>query len=78
MNELFYLVMRCFIKQGTESHSVEKKDNYPDAQKRFYSILDADVNNDQIEYISAYVLDSNGAMMDWKVIDRRTTEQEGA
>ena len=72
----FYLVIRCFIKQGTESHSVEMKATYAEAQKRFYSVLDADVNNDQIEYISAYVIDSAGAMLDWKVIDRRSQEGE--
>ena len=76
MEGIFYLVMRCFIKQGVESHSVEQKATYAEAQKRFYSILDADVNNDQIEYISAYVINSSGGVEDWKVIDRRAAETE--
>ena len=74
MNE-FYLVMRCFIKNGSESHSVEMKSIYAEAQKRFYSIIDADINNDQIEYLSAYVISSVGTVYDWKVIDRRNVEE---
>jgi len=72
MNGIFYLILRCFIKNGNESHSVEMKQTYGEAQKRFYSVLDADVNNNEIEYISAYIINCNGYVEDYKVIDRRT------
>ena len=77
MNELFYLIVRCFIKNGAESHSIELKNDFDEAENRFYSIVDSDINNSQIKYLSAYVIRSNdGTTLFSKIKDRRT--QEGA
>lgn len=76
MEGVFYLVVRCFIKQGTEAHSVELKQTYEEAEGRFYSIVDSDINNAQIEYLSAYVIRNDGLVMLTKVKDRRTQEGE--
>ena len=75
MNGIFYLVVRCFIKNGNESHSVELKQTFDEAEKRFYSIIDSDINNAEITYLSAYVIRGNDGSLELsKVKDRRTEE----
>ena len=75
MNGDFYLVIRCFIKNGNESHSVEMKQTFDDAEKRFYSIIDSDINNNEITYMAAFVIrGSDGSLELSKVKDRRTEE----
>lgn len=73
---MFYLVIRVFFKGETETHSVEIKNSYRDAQVRFYSIIAADLANEEITYNAAYIIDSNGQFRAGQVFDRRT-EAEG-
>lgn len=68
---MFYQVIRLFIKKGKEAHSVELFDSYDEAQKRFYNVLATDLGNDDIEYSSCFVINSDGLMVDGKVFDRR-------
>ena len=77
MNGLFYLVVRCFIKNGNETHSVELKQTFEEAEARFYGIVAADIANNEIEYMSAYVIRGNDGTMEMaKVKDRRAAEVE--
>lgn len=73
---MFYLVIRVFFKGETETHSVEIKNSYRDAQVRFYSIIAADLANEEVTYNAAYIIDSNGQFRAGQVFDRRT-EAEG-
>lgn len=72
---MFYLVIRVFFKGETETHSVEIKNSYKDAQVRFYSIIAADLANEEITYNAAYIIDSNGQFRAGQVFDRRPTPE---
>ena len=70
-NEIFYSVLRLFQKGGQMTHSVEHKAGYLEAQKRFYSIIAADLANTEITYHAVYIINSMGRVVDSKVFDRR-------
>lgn len=72
-----FTVIRIFFKGETETHSVEFKDTYIEAQQRFYNIVAADLANDEITYQAAYIINASGMMLDGKVFDR-TPIGEGA
>lgn len=76
---MFYTVVRQFFKGDTETHSMEVKETLEDARKRFFSIIAADLNDNDITWQAAYIIDSNGLMVEGRVFDRRAvdTEQEG-
>ncbi len=66
----FYSVVRIFFKGDAETHSVEHKSTLLDAQKRYFNIIAADLANDDITYQAAYIIDSNGMMVEGRVFDR--------
>lgn len=68
---MFYQVFRIFFKEDKKSHSVEYFDTYNDAEKRYYNVIASDIANDEITYNSAYIVNSDGLMLDGKVFDRR-------
>lgn len=73
---MFYSVIRIFFKGEAETHSVQQFDTLQDAQKRYFNIIAADLADASITYQSAYIIDSNGLMMEGRVFDRRTAESE--
>lgn len=68
--EKFYSVVRIFFKGDSETHSVEHKSTLLDAQKRYFSAIAADLANGEITYQAAYIIDSNGLMVEGRVFDR--------
>lgn len=55
----FYMVFRFNInKQGTESHSEQKFDDETQALKRFYNILAADIDSENLLYEFVQVVNS--------------------
>lgn len=66
-----FAVIRIFYKGDKETHSVELKDTYLEAQQRYYNIIAADLANEDITYQAAYIINADGLMMDGKVFDRR-------
>lgn len=68
---MFYLIIRIFYKGEAETHSVEIKNDFRDAQVRFYGIIAADLANEEITYNAAYIIDSNGLLRASQVFDRR-------
>lgn len=73
----FYSVVRIFFKGDAETHSVENKGTLLDAQKRYFNIIAADLANEDITYQAAYIIDSNGMMVEGRVFDRTpVTESE--
>lgn len=72
--EKFYTVVRINYKGQTESHSVEHKATLKDAQKRFYSIIATDFGDDTVTWCAAYLIDSDGNMMESRVFDKTGSE----
>ena len=71
MNNLFYTVIRQFIKNGNESHSMEIKTEWNNALQRYFNIIASDLADAAITYHAAYIISSNGQMMEGRVFDRR-------
>lgn len=65
-----FAVIRIYYKGEKETHSVEFKDSYFEAQQRYYNIIASDLANPDITYQAAYIINANGLMMDGKVFDR--------
>lgn len=70
-----FVVIRIFYKGEAETHSVEFKDTYLEAQQRYYGIIAADLANPDVTYQAAYIIDARGLMLDGKAFDR-TPEPE--
>lgn len=65
-----FAVIRIYYKGDKETHSVEFKDSYFEAQQRFYNIIASDLANADVTYQAAYIIDARGLMLDGKVFDR--------
>lgn len=74
--EKFYSVIRIFFKGETESHSVQQFSDLQSAQTRYFSMLAADLDNNEITYASAYIVDSAGMMVEGRVFDKTATNPE--
>lgn len=66
-----FAVIRIYYKGDKETHSVEFKDTYLEAQQRFYNIVASDLANPDVTYQAAYIINASGLMLDGKVFDRR-------
>lgn len=56
---LFYIVLRYFIsKDGQASHSEQPFDDQIQAKKRFYNILAADIDSNNLKYELVQVIRS--------------------
>ena len=75
---MFYLVFRYNInKQGTEAHSEQKFDTETQALKRFYNILAADIDSENLQYEFVQVVNSaDGGAIKNQVFDFSTPEPE--
>ena len=73
---MFYTVIRQFFKGENETHSMEIKTDKETAVQRFFNILAADLADSTITYNAAYIIDSNGLMIEGRVFNRRTQEGE--
>lgn len=73
---MFFTIIRQFFKGNTETHSVEVKQSLEEARKRFFGIIAADLNDADITYQAAYIIDSNGLMIEGRVFDRNTESEE--
>lgn len=77
LNVIFYQVVRIFLKGGTEPmRSVQFYNDYGEAEKRFYAIIAADINDPLVTYHGTYIIDSTGITLERKVFDRRSFEPE--
>ena len=71
---MFYTVVRKLFKGGKETHSMEDKETYDEAEKRFYNIIASDLSDPEITYNSAYIINSDGLMMKGEVFKREVVE----
>ena len=67
---LDYLIVREFIKD-TEAHSVEYKETMSEAVKRWYAIMDADINNSKTKYNTGIIFDRYGNLIRQDINDIR-------
>lgn len=74
MMKKFYSVVRIFFKGEQETHSVEQRASLMEAQKRYFNILASDFANDDITYCSAYIIDSEGIMVEGRLFDKTVAE----
>ncbi|MBQ2527537.1 MAG: hypothetical protein II544_02175, partial [Spirochaetales bacterium] len=58
-----FAIIRIFYKGDKETHSVEFKDSYFEAQQRYYNIIAADLANPDITYQAAYIINAAGLML---------------
>ena len=72
---MFWTVVRQFFKGTAETHSMEIKQSKEEAIQRFFNILAADLDNKEITWNAAYVIDSTGLMIEGRVFDRRQTAE---
>lgn len=71
MDGMFFQIVRVFFKGDKETHSVEFKSDRNEAIQRYFNIIAADLANAEITYNAAYIIDSNGLMLEGRVFDRR-------
>ena len=76
---MFYTVIRQFFKGDNETHSMEIKTDFNAALQRYFNIIAADLADQAITYNAAYIIGSDGTMLESRVFDRRTDAdaQEG-
>lgn len=72
----FYSVVRLFYKGENESHSVQIFTDLQSAQTRYFNILAADLGTEDVTYCSAYIIDSNGMMVEGRVFDKTIATTE--
>lgn len=70
----FYSVIRIFYKGETETHSIQQFSDLQTAQTRYFNILAADLGSADVTYCSAYIIDSNGMMVEGRVFDKTVAE----
>ena len=58
-----YYIVRIFYKGQVEAHSIESREDYRQALTRFHNIIATDLNNNEITYSFAALLDENGVNM---------------
>ena len=67
-----YFVVRVFFNQeGTQSNSIQKYTELLDAQKRYYTILASDIDNNNYQYELVMIVDDHGVIFATQVFDRR-------
>lgn len=74
MESIFYTVVRQFFKGEAETHSMEVKETLEEARKRYFNVIASDLNTEDITWQAAYIIDSNGLMVEGRVFDRRESE----
>lgn len=71
--DTMYFVHRVFITDaGSQSHSTQRFDSETLARKRFYSILAADIDRDDLDYELVQIIRSDGIVTALEVFDYRT------
>ena len=75
---MFYIVLRFNVnKAGTESHSEQSFDNETAALKRYYNILAADIDSENLKYELVQVIrSSDGSAVMNQVFDFSAPEPE--
>ena len=70
---MMYFVVRVFFSKSTgkQSNSVQKFDTEVEARKRWYSILAADIDGEDIDFELVQIVKENGICIASEIIDHR-------
>lgn len=70
---MMYFVVRVFFSKSTgkQSNSVQKFDTEIEARKRFYSILAADIDGEDIDFELVQIVKEDGICIASQAIDNR-------
>lgn len=72
---MFYIVNRLFYKADKENRSTQIFDSQEEAQKRYFNIIAADLQDADITYQMANIISKDGTMLDHQVFDRNTEDE---
>ena len=74
---MMYFVTRVnFNQSGTQSNSIQMFTDLVAAQKRFYNLLAADIDNGNYQYELVQIVDENGLVLMSQVFDNRVQPEE--
>lgn len=73
---MYFVVRVNFNQQGTQSNSIQMFTDLTQAQKRFYNILAADIDNDNFQYEMVQVVGEDGIVLMSQVFDNRVQPVE--
>lgn len=69
---MMYFVTRVnFDQTGKQSNSIQMFTDLVQAQKRFYNLLAADIDNDNFQYELVQIVDETGAILATQTFDNR-------
>ena len=72
-----YFVMRVnFNQQGQQSNSIQMFTDLVQAQKRFYNVLAADIDNGNYQYELVQIVDRSGIVLMTQVFDNAVQPNE--
>ena len=77
MNELFYRVVRTFLKgtgdKETATHSVQYFNDFGEAKARYFSVVASDYADSDITYAQVFIIDKFGRIPEGRIetFDRR-------
>lgn len=72
---MMYFVTRVnFDQTGKQSNSTQMFTDLVQAQKRFYNLLAADIDNDNFQYELIQIVDESGALLATQMFDNRIAE----
>lgn len=74
---MMYFVTRVnFNQSGAQSNSIQMFTDLVAAQKRFYNLLAADIDNGNYQYELVQIVDENGLVLMSQVFDNRVQPEE--
>lgn len=74
-----YFVTRVnFNQEGQQSNSIQMFNNLVQAQKRFYNVLAADIDNENFQYELVQIVDEKGLVLASQVFDNRVQPEQEA
>lgn len=74
---MMYFVTRVnFDQTGKQSNSIQTFEDLVQAQKRFYNVLAADIDNGNYQYELVQLVDESGLVLMSQVFDNRKLAEE--
>lgn len=74
---MFFVTRVFFSKEtGKQSNSIQKFDDETSARKRFYNILAADIDSNDIDYECVQIVREDGITIATQVFDNRAAQEQ--
>ena len=72
----FFVVRVYFNQEGKQSNSIQCYTEMPSAQKRFYSIIATDIDNDSVVYEMVQIVNGDGITLESYIIEHPVIEPD--